>query len=91
MEIDRKMVEYVAELSKLRLTEPEKELMQQDLSKRWSRSPTFPGWKTCSARMWPNPALRGKKSCKTPWRRKRAASRCPKQLSRLIKLKEGFD
>ena len=31
MEIDRKMVEYVAELSKLRLTEPEKELMQQDL------------------------------------------------------------
>ena len=33
MEIDRKMVEYVAELSKLRLTEPEKELMQQDLSK----------------------------------------------------------
>lgn len=33
MEIDRKMVEYVAELSKLRLSEPEKELMQQDLTK----------------------------------------------------------
>jgi len=33
MEIDRKMVEYVAELSKLRLSEPEKELMQQDLSR----------------------------------------------------------
>ena len=33
MEIDREMVEYVAELSKLRLTEQEKLLMQQDLTK----------------------------------------------------------
>ncbi len=33
MEIDREMVEYVAELSKLRLSEPEKQLMQQDLTK----------------------------------------------------------
>ncbi len=33
MEIDRNLVEYVAELGKLRLTEAEKELMQQDLSK----------------------------------------------------------
>ena len=33
MEIDRKMVEYVADLSKLRLSEPEKDLMQQDLTK----------------------------------------------------------
>lgn len=33
MEIDKKMVEYVAELAKLRLSEEEKELMAQDLSK----------------------------------------------------------
>lgn len=33
MEIDAKMVEYVAELSKLRLTEDEKVLMQQDLTR----------------------------------------------------------
>lgn len=33
MEIDKKMVEYVAELAKLRLDENEKELMAQDLSK----------------------------------------------------------
>lgn len=33
MEIDRKMVEYVAELSKLRLSEAEKELMGQDLTR----------------------------------------------------------
>ncbi|MBQ2887397.1 MAG: Asp-tRNA(Asn)/Glu-tRNA(Gln) amidotransferase subunit GatC [Firmicutes bacterium] len=33
MEIDAKMVEYVAELSKLRLSEDEKVLMQQDLTR----------------------------------------------------------
>ncbi len=33
MQIDKKMVEYVAELAKLRLNEDEKELMAQDLSK----------------------------------------------------------
>lgn len=33
MEIDKKLVEYVAELDKLRLSEEEKALMQQDLSK----------------------------------------------------------
>lgn len=33
MEIDRQLVEYVAELGKLSLTEAEKELMQQDLTK----------------------------------------------------------
>ena len=33
MEIDRKMVEYVAELGKLRLTEDEKVIMQQDLNR----------------------------------------------------------
>ena len=33
MEIDRSLVEYVAELNKLSLSEEEKELMQQDLSK----------------------------------------------------------
>ena len=33
MEIDRKMVEYVADLSKLRLTEDEKQLMGQDLTR----------------------------------------------------------
>lgn len=33
MEIDRKMVEYVAELGKLRLTEDEKVIMQQDLTR----------------------------------------------------------
>ncbi len=33
MEIDRNMVEYVAELSKLRLSEDEKLLMQQDLTR----------------------------------------------------------
>ena len=33
MEIDRKMVEYVAELAKLRLSGDEKEQMQQDLTK----------------------------------------------------------
>ncbi|MBQ3180061.1 MAG: Asp-tRNA(Asn)/Glu-tRNA(Gln) amidotransferase subunit GatC [Firmicutes bacterium] len=33
MEIDRKMVEYVAELGKLRLSEDEKVMMQQDLTR----------------------------------------------------------
>ncbi|MGI5825016.1 MAG: Asp-tRNA(Asn)/Glu-tRNA(Gln) amidotransferase subunit GatC [Bacillota bacterium] len=33
MQIDKKMVEYVAELAKLRLNDEEKELMAQDLSK----------------------------------------------------------
>lgn len=33
MEIDRKMVEYVAELSKLRLTDEEKDLMGKDLTR----------------------------------------------------------
>ena len=33
MEIDAKMVEYVAELAKLRLSKPEKAAMQQDLTK----------------------------------------------------------
>lgn len=33
MEIDKKMVEYVAELSKLRLSEEEKELMGKDLTR----------------------------------------------------------
>ncbi len=33
MEIDRQMVEYVAELGKLRLTEDEKTMMQQDLTR----------------------------------------------------------
>jgi aspartyl-tRNA(Asn)/glutamyl-tRNA(Gln) amidotransferase subunit C len=33
MEIDRKMVEYVAELGKLRLSDEEKTLMQQDLTR----------------------------------------------------------
>ena len=33
MQIDEKMVEYVADLAKLRLTAAEKTLMQQDLNK----------------------------------------------------------
>ena len=66
MEIDKKMVEYVAELAKLRLNEEEKALMANDLSKvlmymdvlnsldtiMWSRLLMFSRWKMFSAKMW---------------------------------------
>ena len=88
MEIDRKMVEYVAELSKLRLSEPEKDLMQQDLTKVLQYMDILNSLPTEgveplthvsgveNGRTWLGPAMTGRKFCRMRLPPKPAASKC---------------